>query len=126
MAKYDKFNPRSHTGGRPWEIHPVWQGIGCLLMILIPMMAYAGAVLIVQANMEKKWIPFPTELMRTVTIPNIGSFNHLFATLLVAFVLAMLGFALIVFLYSFMYRIVGPPRLGPLDAMEVRTPKKKR
>lgn len=126
MAKYDKYNPRSRAAERPWEIHPVWQGIGCLMMILIPIMAYAGAVLIVQENTEQGWIPFPVELMRTVTIRNIGSVDHLYATLLVAFVLAMLGFSFMVFLYSFLYRIVGPPRLGPLDAEEERGPRKRR
>lgn len=125
MSKYDKFNPRASAAGRPWEIHPVWQGIGCLLMILIPVMAYAGAVLLVQANVSEGWVPLSADLTRPVTIPNIGSFDYLFANLLVAAVLAMLGFGLLVAIYALIYRMVGPSHLGPLDAEPIRRKTKK-
>jgi hypothetical protein len=120
MGKYDKFNPRASAAQRPWEIHPVWQGIGCLLMIMIPVMAYAGAVLLVQANVSQGWVPISAELARPVNIPNVGSFEYLFANLLVAAILAMLGFGLLVAIYSLVYRAVGPSRLGPLDADPIR------
>jgi hypothetical protein len=120
MGKYDKFNPRASAAQRPWEIHPIWQGIGCLLMIMIPVMAYAGAILLVQANVSQGWVPISAELARPVTIPNVGSFEYLFANLLVAAVLAMLGFGLLVAIYSLVYRAVGPSRLGPLDADPIR------
>ena len=120
MGKYDKFNPRASAAQRPWEIHPIWQGIGCLLMILIPVMAYAGAVLLVQANVSQGWVPISAELARPVNIPNVGSFEYLFANLLVAAILAMLGFGLLVAIYSLVYRAVGPSRLGPLDADPIR------
>lgn len=128
MTKYEKFNPRASAPKRPWEIHPVWQGIGCIMLILIPIMAYAGAVLLVQANLEYHWVPMPASLSRTVSIPNIGEVEYLYLNLLVAAVLALVGFALLVALYAFIYRIVGPPRLGPLDAdpNEFRYRKKKR
>jgi hypothetical protein len=120
MGKYDKFNPRASAAQRPWDIHPIWQGIGCLLLILIPIMAYAGAALLVQANVSQGWVPIAPELAQTVTIPNVGSFDYLFANLLVAALLALLGFGLIVAIYSLVYRAVGPSRLGPLDAEPIR------
>ena len=120
MGKYDKFNPRASAAQRPWDIHPIWQGIGCLLMIMIPVMAYAGAVLLVQANVSQGWVPISAELSRPVNIPNVGSFEYLFANLLVAAILAMLGFGLLVAIYSLVYRAVGPSRLGPLDADPIR------
>jgi len=128
MSKYDKFNPRASSARRSWDIHPVWQGIGCLLMILVPVMAYAGAVLLVQANVSQGWVPISYELSRTVNIPNVGSFDYLFANLLVAAILALLGFGLIVAIYSLVYRAVGPSQLGPLDAEPIRRrpPKRKK
>jgi phosphotransferase system glucose/maltose/N-acetylglucosamine-specific IIC component len=120
MPKYDKFNPRASAGERTSNIHPIWQGIGCLMMILIPVMAYAGAVLLVQANVSAGWVPMSYEFTQTVTIPKVGSFEYLFANLLVAVALAMLGFGVVVAIYSLVYRIVGPPRLGPLDADPIR------
>lgn len=116
MAKYDKFSPRDRIQQRPWDIHPVWQGIGCVMMVLIPIMAYAGAVLLVQENINQKWFPMPAELLKTVAIPNLASVEHLYANLLFAGVLTLLGFGLLIALYSFVYKIVGPPQYGPLDA----------
>ncbi len=116
MTKYEKFNPRASAAERPWDIHPVWRGIGCLLMILIPIMAYAGATLLVQANLENQWLPTPAGLSRTVSIPGIGEVKYLFLNLVVAAVLSLVGFAVLVALYAFIYRLVGPPPLGPLDA----------
>jgi len=126
MSKYDKFNPRASAAQRPWDIHPIWQGIGCLLMILIPIMAYAGAVLLVQANLSQGWVPIGTELAQTVNIPNVGSIDYLFANLLVAAILAMLGFGLLVAIYALVYKAVGPSYLGPLDADPIRRRPKKR
>ena len=120
MAKYGKMGRQAPPKSRPWDIHPIWQGIGCLLMIMIPVMAYAGAVLLVQANVSQGWVPISAELSRPVNIPNVGSFEYLFANLLVAAILAMLGFGLLVAIYSLVYRAVGPSRLGPLDADPIR------
>ena len=126
MTKYDKFNPRASAAQRPWEIHPIWRGIGCLMMILVPVMAYAGAVLLVQANVSQGWVPIGSELSQTVNIPNVGSFDYLFANLLVAGILAMLGFGLMVAIYSLIYKAVGPSQLGPLDAETIRRKPTKR
>jgi hypothetical protein len=116
MTKYDKFSIRSRQAERPWKIHPVWRGIGCLMMVLIPIISYAGAVLLVQANVAARWLPTPRELAQTITIPYIGRIPYLFANLLVAVVLMLAGFGILTLLYSLMYRVLGPPRYGPLDA----------
>ena len=120
MSKYDKFNPRASAAKRPWEIHPIWRGIGCLLMIMIPIMAYAGAALLVQANVSQGWVPIDAEFSQTVNIPNVGSVQYLYANLLLAVILAMLGFGLLVAIYALVYRAVGPSYLGPLDAEPIR------
>lgn len=126
MSKYERFSPRSRVEKRPWDIHPVWRGIGCVLLVLIPVMAYAGAVLLVQMNLQQHWWATPPELMQAVNLPGLGAVEHLFANLLVGFVLTLVGYAILVFLYSFVYRLVGPPRLGPMDAPPIRAGKKRR
>lgn len=128
MAKYTKYNPRSRAAARPWKVHPIWRGIGCVMMILIPIMGYAGAVLLVQMNLEYGWLPAPAELMQTVTIPFIGSFEHLYADLIMTVLLSLAGFAVFNVFYSLMYRFVGPPQYGPQDAPpgDYRTRKTKR
>lgn len=127
MSKYDKFNQGSRMQERPWKIHPIWRGIGCLMMILIPIMAYAGAVILVQANLEQGWLPMPRELIQTVTLPLMGEVEQFYAVVIVTALLMIIGFGVVTILYSLIYSAVGPPRLGPLDAPPVRnSPKKKK
>jgi len=121
MAKYSSYNRRTPLDERPWTIHPIWRGIGCVLMLLIPIMAYAGAILLVEANIEQGWIPLPVELLRPVSLPYLGQVQHLGANLAVTVLLSFIGFALLSFLYSILFRVVNPDPLGPLDAKPVRS-----
>ena len=116
MGKYDKYSAQSRMSDKPWEIHPIWRGIGCLMMVIIPIMAYAGAALLVRLNQDNNWVPMPPQLAQTITLPMIGDIPNLIAILLVTVLLMLVGFGLLTILYSFVYNIVGPPRYGPLDA----------
>lgn len=127
MAKYDKYSAQSRMQERPWKIHPIWQGIGCLLLVLIPIMSYAGAVLLVQANADQGWLPIPRELAQTVEVPMLGDVKYFYSVVITTVLLMIIGFGVITILYSIIYSMVGPSRLGPLDAPPVRRspPKKK-
>lgn len=37
---------RRASGPFPWRVHPIWRGIGCLLLILIPIISYGLAELL--------------------------------------------------------------------------------
>ncbi len=120
MTRYDKFNRRASMLDRPWKIHPIWRGIGCIMMVIIPIMAYAGAVLLVQENMRQGWLPMPRDLARTITIPMLGSYPNLLAYLVVALTLSVVGFGVYTAIYALLNAIVGPSRFGPLDVPPVR------
>ena len=117
MGRFNKYEHSAQATARPYKVHPVWQGIGCLLLILIPLLSYAGAVLLVNENLTRHWVPAPALLLQTVAIPVIGlRVPHLYANLLTAFLLALIGFAVVTMFYSIMYSALGPSRYGPLDA----------
>ena len=111
---------------RPWDVHPIWRGIGCVLIILIPIMAYAGAVLLIRQNNINNWVSLPPELNMTYVIAYLGfkiNFSEVSATILLMFI----GFGALVILYSFMYSLIGPSRYGPLDSPPIkRKPRKRR
>lgn len=48
MSRYTSHVKREE---RPWRIHPIWRGIGCLWLILLPVMSYAASWLIVRQVM---------------------------------------------------------------------------
>lgn len=120
MTKYNQFSPRSHAPKRPWTVHPVWRGIGCLMMIIIPVLSYAASVLIVQENVKQGWLPVPVEFSRTIAVPFIGNVEYLYANLMVAIVLSLIGFGIFTSLYSLMYSMLGPSQYGPLDSPPLR------
>jgi len=118
MGRYRSYT-RQEVKERPWEVHPIWRGLGCILIILIPIMSYAAAVVVVHENLVNKWVDLPPELTGFLVIPYLGVrvfFAEIAATLLFMFI----GYGILVLIYSIMYRIVGPPRYGPLDSPPIR------
>ncbi len=119
MGKYS-YNRRAPIPPKPWTIHPIWRGIGCLMMILIPIMSYAGASLLVQANIARRWVPIPAELARSINVPFLGDVRYLLAILALAVFLSLVGFGVLTAVYSVVYKVLGPPQYGPLDAPPLR------
>ena len=129
MGRYNKYESQGQGPAHPKKVHPIWQGIGCLLLILIPIMSYAGAVILVNENLSRHWVPAPALLLQTVYIPVVGiAVPHLFANLVTGALLALLGFGFVTILYSLLYGAIGPSRFGPLDARpdEYRSHKRRR
>lgn len=102
-------------------IHPVWRGIGCLLVIIIPLMSYAGASLLLDANASQGWITIPREVSAPLAIAPLGPIPAIyeelfFAKLLVGVFVALVIFGLFTVLYSIVYRAGGGLKPSPLDA----------
>ena len=119
MGKYTKYQVSREEPA--WDIHPIWRGIGCILLLLIPIMSYAGAVALIDSGTLTQYAKMPEEMMRTVLIPGANlNVPHLFANLLVTAILAVIGFGVMTILYAIVWRVFGPPRYGPLDSPPVR------
>jgi hypothetical protein len=114
MSKYHQpyLNPASKP--RPWKIHPIWRGIGCLLLILLPIIAFAAAKVLVQENFRQHWVSIPEQLAGSMVVPSIG--RVFYTDLAVTIILIVIGFGLLTVLYAMVYRLFGPPTYGPLDA----------
>lgn len=127
MAKYTKYQRPPFKKQR--GSHPVWRGIGCLLMVVVPLMSYAGAVMLVNYGVGHGW-PFPPEFVGYLRFPAwvwsapvlpllagpIAAFPNLGAVLLVFFILLLLLSGIFSTLYAFLYRIWGPPKYTSIDA----------
>jgi hypothetical protein len=69
------------------KIHPVWRGIGCVLMVLIPFVSYFAAVQIISMRNQWKWVIIPEEI-----IAKTGNDPLIYVKLVYAFVIALLLF----------------------------------
>jgi hypothetical protein len=121
----------SQARERPWQIHPVWRGLGCVMMLIIPIMSYAAASILIDLNFDQGWgFPVPREMASTqiidipIPIPGVPSIywevEHLLGNLLLGFVLMLVGFGLLMVFYAVLYRVMAPPLRGPLDADPMR------
>ncbi len=45
------------------SMHPVWRGIGFVLMVLMPIMGYAAAITFLDLNAKNGWFPIPSEFL---------------------------------------------------------------
>jgi hypothetical protein len=133
MGRYDHFRKREE---RPWKVHPVWRGIGCLWMILIPILSYVGAWMFTRENFKHGWLPITEELSARISLPvydfSFLSFPLDFNILVrwlpgqplynidILFFIAFLflGLGMFSVIYAFLFRSLTPGR-SPLDAPEV-------
>jgi hypothetical protein len=115
------------------------RGIGCILLVLVPIIAYGTAVYVVDYGVRKGW-PIPLAWLGMVDIPPLllklaglsvvwnylQAQNNLTANLVFALVITIVIFGILSIIYGFTYKLFGPPEYGPTDQPPIRGRKVKR
>ncbi|NUM44849.1 MAG: hypothetical protein HUU38_09080 [Anaerolineales bacterium] len=96
-------------------VHPVWRGIGCLLIILVPIISFAIATVLYDEKIPQKYFPLTSDLAFQVNIPGFG-WLPLPYILVVTATISFLGFILLTVVYAMIFRVSSGSRYGPLDA----------
>ena len=94
--------------------HPVWRGIGFLLIILLPVMGYLGSMVILEENETQRWFRIPSALFVS------GPDQLLLVKAILTVIIAAILYFIIMMLTFIIFRIVSPPKLGPTDAPPVQ------
>jgi hypothetical protein len=138
MGKYSSYSrPKPKT--RVVTVHPVMRGIGCVMMVVVPILAYGAAVLLVNYGGTHGW-PIPPNWFGppaihpllwnlqglTPILVFIQAQNNLEANLIFAIALIIVIGGIMSLIYGYMYTLFGPPRYGPQDAPPIRGVKVKR
>ncbi len=132
MAKYSKFDRKGASTPR-YKIHPIWAGIGFLMIIIVPIISWAGATELVTLAKDQGWSfihNFPTYLQVDALsfLPGMSALSRIpnFPAITTFFVLILLVLSGVLSLvYAMIYRVVGPPRYAPDDAPAPRVRTKK-
>jgi hypothetical protein len=108
MSRY--YHPEVKENPAKKPPHPVWRGIGCGLMIIIPAISYIAAnYFVTNANLYK-WMVLPGEMVVKVFSDPLILIKILYAIIFAA------GLYLILTVITFIVnRFFGPPRYGPQD-----------
>lgn len=134
-TQYQREKKRAQRG----QVHPVMRGIGCILLVLIPIIAYGTAVLLVNYGITNGW-PIPPNWLGTpevhpllwrlrgleVILTFIQAQTNLMANLIFAIAIAVFIFGVLSIIYGFLFRLLGPPQYGPTDVPPARGVRVKR
>jgi hypothetical protein len=126
MAKYQSYQKPKELPRN--EVHPVWRGIGCIIMLISPIISWAAAQVLLDFGKTQHWA-FLYELSEVIRFPDIvyqipgilvvanylSSIAYLKALLIFFFLLLILFSGVFAVLNAMLYRLVGPPRYTALD-----------
>ena len=126
MGKY-RFD--DNTSKKQKIVHPVWRGIGCLLLLIVPVFSYVLADALIRFGVGQGWWFIPRGLLGFPVLPAIfrrfalltslfgwiTRIENLYANLVIGVVIAALIFGLIGTVYAISYQAAAPPRYGPYD-----------
>lgn len=114
-------------------VHPVMRGIGCIMMVLVPILSYGVALLLIDYGIRHGW-PIPPNWLQPINIHplllKVQGLNPVWAVLrrqdnFIAVVVFTIGIIVLVggimsIIYGYIYTLFGPPRYGPQDAPPIR------
>ena len=63
MPKYDRYHPEMEKKKEKNVIHPVWRGIGCVLIVIIPVLSGFAANFLINNRESFPWVIIPNELI---------------------------------------------------------------
>jgi hypothetical protein len=125
MSKYAKYRIRQVP---KQGMNPVWRGIGCILLVVVPLLAFGLMELLVPVLIKTGKVPyqlvgyvhFPDWAYKVMIISSIarfiGSLNNLWLNIITFFVIVLLLTTIASLLYTWIYSLVGPAQYTKLDA----------
>ena len=132
MGKYSSYN-RQQAKPRATGVHPLMRGIGCIMIVLVPILSYGVAVLLVNYGFQHGWPIPPTWygpptihplLLKLQGLTPIWDFlrlqDNLIANVIFAVAIMVVVGGIMSIIYGYMYSIFGPPRYGPTDVPPLR------
>jgi hypothetical protein len=136
MGKYQTYQKQKELPRN--EVHPVWRGIGCLIVIITPIISWAAAQVLLELGKTQKWA-FLYELSDNLRFPDyvykipgilvaanyISGIAYLKALLLFFFLVLILLSGVFALLNAILYRMIGPPRYTAIDAPAPRVKTKR-
>jgi hypothetical protein len=124
MSRYSQYSSPESKKKTNNNIHPVWRGIGCILLVVIPVISYFTADYLVTNAENISWMIIPQELI----VSSLTDSNILVKLLYTAIFVFILYLILTIITF-FANRFFGPGRYGPhdvpLDQVEINKSRRK-
>jgi hypothetical protein len=107
--EWQKRSENLQRDNRPTR-HPIWGGIGCLIIVVLGIMGYFLSGLLIETITANEWIQIPEEVLSS----SVGQFflEGVFLQILMTIIIMIGGYTIISVFYAFLF----PPQLGEKDA----------
>jgi len=126
MGKY-RSSSRVRSTAPPKGPHAIWRGIGCFMMLLIPVISIAAAKATIDFGVGR-W-PIPVELLGVPRPPDffykssglmtifslVTGWNNFYAIATASIIYMIPISSVISLIYGIVYNVTGPSRYGPTD-----------
>ena len=114
-----RYIDRERELAEKYRMHPVWRGVGCLMVVFLGFVGYYASGWLLEANAVNQWVYLPPELLS----PSFASWlpQGAFIRIAVGLIVVMLGYGVL----NIIYAIIFPVKLGetdepPLSSMDQR------
>jgi cation transporter-like permease len=129
MGKYSTYTHKE-TSKKSREPHEIWRGLGCLLMLIIPVISIAASSLTVDYLSRPGFKVIPRQLLGKPRLPDfvyksdglvtifspVTAIEDFYAIAVVSLFYMLIIGGVISVIYAAVYSAVGPSRYGPTDA----------
>lgn len=119
MSNNNYYNDRQKKSLNKMEIHPIWRGIGFILLIITPVIAYFCSIFLLDENIKNGWVKIPKDI---IAYGNSDPYIYLKIFLTVVFMVLIYG--IYTFITFLLFSLFGPKRYGPYDVPNVSYKKK--
>lgn len=110
MTKYSSYWQEREPIKNKYKSHPIWVGIGFLLLIIIPTISYFASLYLLEENGKYGYFIIATNMLAN------GADPLLYVKIFLTVFISMALFAIIYLIYFIAYRIFGPSRYSSKDA----------
>jgi hypothetical protein len=96
------------------RLHPIWRGVGCIIIIALGVLGYFVSGMILEANFENQWVYIPPEIISPSFAPWLPPGALL--RIVVGLITVALGYTVV----NVIYAVVFPIKLGETDVPPLR------
>jgi hypothetical protein len=125
MGRYARFQVKSK---KKEGVHPVWRGIGCLLIVIVLFISYGLTVILVPLILKTGYVT--PQLAARIDLPDwlfkspftfsiasyLSSLNHPWISIITFLVVIIILSGITSLIYSTVYSAIGPDRYTYQDA----------
>jgi hypothetical protein len=112
MTKHSMFRTDLPPKPAKLPMHPIWRGIGLILMVVLPVGSYLFATMLIENKDRYSWVIIPTDIVLN-RYPNDPL---ILVRLLYALIILLAVAAVLAFFTFLMSSLFGPSKYDPYDA----------